>query len=316
MCEVELPRMNDLTVVSFSGHETFPFRSAWMKKGLDAVSKDAGVFSRDAAMTVLGVGKNMVRSIRHWCLAAGMIEEYKPEPSVRRMSLRPTILGTALFPDEGWDPYLEDPATVWLLHWLIATNTERATTWFWAFSHVHEPEFTREALTAGLVRWVQTAGWKRIAETSLKRDVDCFLRTYVPSRHAQGVLEDTLDCPLTELGLLREAGDRNSFQFNRGPQRELPDAVLLYATYRFWLRRSPSSETLSLHDLTHQPGSPGRIFQIDEDSMAGRLEEFDRLTGGTVRFGHTAGLKQLYRSGELAPHAVIEAYFAEVACVA
>src|SRR5262249_19032687 len=135
-------------------------------------------------------------------------------------------------------------------------------------------------------------------------------------RHAQGVLEDSLDCPLTELGLLREAGDRNTFQFNRGPQRELPHAVLLYATYSFWLRRSPSSETLSLHDLTHLPGSPGRIFQIDEDSMAGRLDEFDKLSGGTVRFGHTSGLKQLYRSGDLSPHAVIEAYFAEVACVA
>jgi hypothetical protein len=306
--------MEQLTGVSFSGHETFPFRYAWMKKGVDAVSKDAGVFNRDDAMTVLGVGKNMVRSIRHWCLAAGVIEEFQPEPSVRRMSLWPTALGNALFPDDGWDPYLEDPATLWLLHWLIATNTERATTWYWAFSHVHEPEFTREALTAALTRWVQTAGWKRIAETSLKRDVDCFLRTYLPSRHAQGLLEDSLDCPLTELGLVREAGDRNTFQFGRGPQPELPDAILLYAAFSFWLRRSPGAETLSLHDLTHQPGSPGRIFQIDEDSMAGRLEEFEKLSGGTVRFSHTAGLKQLYRKGHLSPDAVVEAYFAEATC--
>lgn len=306
--------MEQLTDVSFSGHETFPFRYAWMKKGLDALTKDAGVFNSDEAMTVLGVGKNMVRSIRHWCLAAGVIEEFQPEPSARRMSLRPTALGTVLFPDDGWDPYLEDPATLWLLHWFIATNTERATTWYWAFNHVHEPEFTREALTAALLRWAQTAGWKRVAETSLKRDVDCFLRTYLPSRHAQGLLEDSLDCPLAELGLLREAGDRNTFQFNRGPQPELPDAVLLYATLSYWLRRSPGSETLSLHDLTHQPGSPGRIFQIDEDSMAGRLEEFETLSGRTVRFGHTAGLKQLYRKGDLSPDAVLEAHFAGVAC--
>jgi hypothetical protein len=300
--------------VSFSGHETFPFRYAWMKKGVDAAAHDGAVFSRNEAMTILGVGKNMVRSIRHWCLAASMIEEFQAEPSVRRMSLRPTVLGNALFPDNGWDPYLEDPATLWLLHWLLATNIERATTWYWAFSHVHEPEFTRESLTAALTRWVQTAGWKRIAETSLRRDVDCFLHTYLPSRLAQGLLEDSLDCPLTELGLLREAGDRDTFQFNRGPQPELPDAVLLYAAFSYWLRRAPGSETLSLHDLTHQPGSPGRIFQIDEDSMAARLEEFENLSGGTVRFGHTAGLKQLYRKGDLSPFAVIEAYFAGVAC--
>src|SRR5947209_8139430 len=188
--------MEQLADVSFSGHETFPFRYAWMKKGVDAVRSDGGIFNRDEAMTTLGVGKNMVRSIRHWCLAARVAEEFQPEPSVRRMSLRPTVLGTALFADGGWDPYLEDPATLWLLHWLIATNTERSTTWYWAFSHVHDPEFTRESLAAALTRWVEIAGWKRVAESSLKRDVDCFLRTYLPSRHAQGLFEDSLDCPL------------------------------------------------------------------------------------------------------------------------
>ena len=58
----------------FSGHETFPFRYPWLKKGFDAVCEDGQVFLREDAITVLGVGKNMVRSIRHWCLAAGVIE--------------------------------------------------------------------------------------------------------------------------------------------------------------------------------------------------------------------------------------------------
>src|SRR6266851_2769003 len=200
--------MEQLTDVSFSGHETFPFRYAWMKKGVDAVRSDGGVFNRDEAMTLLGVGKNMVRSIRHWCLAAGVVEEFQPDTSVRRFVLRPTEMGESLFGDNGWDPYLEDLATLWILHWRIATNTSRSTTWFWAFSHVYEPEFTRDALTAALVRWVETAGWKRVAETSLKRDIDCFLRTYLPSRHAHAnLLEDSLDCPLAELSLLREAGE-------------------------------------------------------------------------------------------------------------
>lgn len=302
--------MEQLTAVSFSGHETFPFRYAWMKKGVDAVSKDGHVFNQDTAMTILGVGKNMVRSIRHWCLAAGVIEEFQPQPSVRRFSLRTTDLGTVLFSDEGWDPYLEDLGTLWLLHWQIATNRERCTTWYWAFSHVHDPEFTRDTLASSLIRWVETGGWKRAAESSQKRDVDCFLRTYLPSRHNQGgLLEETLDCPLVELELLREAGDRSTFQFNRGPQYELPAPILLYAVLCYWQRRSPGSATLSLHDLTHQPGSPGRIFQIDEDSMAGRLEGCERLSGGKVRFGHTAGLKQLYREGELSPYSVLQAYF-------
>src|SRR5438552_10661957 len=118
---------------SFSGHETFPFRYPWLKKGFDASRDDGGVFLRDDATTTLGVGKNMVRSIRHWCLTAGILEEDID-------GLHPTALGEVLLADDGLDPYLEDPATLWLLHWQIAGNRFRATTWFWTFSYFHEPE--------------------------------------------------------------------------------------------------------------------------------------------------------------------------------
>src|SRR5436190_1600641 len=96
---------------SFSGHETFPFRYPWLKKGFDAVLVDGDVFLREDAITTLGVGKNMVRSIRHWCLAAGVLEEN------RESGLRASALGKLVLADEGLDPYLEDPATLWLLHW-------------------------------------------------------------------------------------------------------------------------------------------------------------------------------------------------------
>jgi hypothetical protein len=161
---------------SFSGHETFPFRYSWLKKGVDAVKDDPTVFLHDDAMTRLGVGKNMVRSIRHWCLATGVIE---PLPGRSR---KPTghfgvaWLGKAVLDDGGWDPYLEDPATLWLLHWQIASNVRRCSTWYWAFSHFHEPEFTRDSLCAALLRWTQTIGAKRVTASSLKGDVDWLLQ--------------------------------------------------------------------------------------------------------------------------------------------
>src|SRR5262249_51360965 len=141
-----------------------------------------------------GVGKNMVRSIRHWCLAAGILEDTEES---RGQRLRPTKLGESLFGEDGWDPYLEDPATLWLIHWQICSNTKRATTWFWAFSPVHEPEFTNDALFALLSRWVETNGMKRLSRESLQPDIDCLIRTYVPSR--QGISEKSLDRPLVEL---------------------------------------------------------------------------------------------------------------------
>src|SRR5947209_12763996 len=104
---------------SFSGHETFPFRYPWLKKGFDAVEEDGDVFLRDDAITTLGVGKNMVRSIRHWCLAAGTLEE---NPGNRGGALKVSDLGRLLLADDGLDPYLEDPATLWLIHWQLASN--------------------------------------------------------------------------------------------------------------------------------------------------------------------------------------------------
>jgi hypothetical protein len=282
--------------LSFSGHETFPFRYSWLKKGVDRLAEDPALFRRDEAMTRLGVGKNMVRSIRHWCLAARVIEEVPGGTRQPSGCFRPSPFGTALLGEKGLDPYLEDPATLWLLHWQVAGGGQRCTTWFWAFSHFHEPEFTREALYAALLAWAQAAGAKRLAASSLRRDVDCFLRTYVPARATKVlVLEDTLDCPLVELGLIRASPDRQAFHFNRGAHRHLPDGILFYAVLDFWDRFGGGMKTLALRDLARQPGSPGQVFKIDECTLAERCGALERWTDGALSYDDTAGLRQLYR---------------------
>jgi hypothetical protein len=216
--------------------------------------------------------------------------------------VRPTDLGALLLADDGLDPYLEDPATLWALHWQIASSRGRAATWFWTFSHFHEPEFTREALTSALHQWTQTLPGKRVAESSLKRDVEVFLRTYVPARQSRGhVAEDSLDCPLVELGLITQPGGGHAYRFRRGAQHGLPDGVLLYAVVRFWEAFAPTAETLALHDLARQPGSPGRLFKIDESSLVERLEGVERQTEGGLSYAETAGLRQLYRRKRLDP---------------
>lgn len=288
----------------FSGHETFPFRYPWLKKGYDAVRDDGGVFLSEEAGTVLGVGKNMVRSIRHWCLAAGVVEE-------REGGLAPSALGGLLLENDGLDPYLEDPASLWLLHWRIASNRCRCTTWYWAFSHFHEPEFSKEAITSALAKWAQTLPGKRVAEVSLKRDVEVFLRTYVPSRQGKGdAPEDSLDCPLVEMRLITMPSGGTSYQFRRGVQPGLPDGVLLYAVLDFWERHSPEAGTLALADLARLPGSPGRLFKIDESSLAERLEGVERFSGGALTYGETAGLRQLYRRSRLDPAEALAAAYA------
>ena len=45
---------------------------------------------------------------------------------------------------------------------------------------------------------------------------------------------------------------------------------------------APAVETLALHDLARQPGSPGRLFKIDESSLVERLEGIERATDGKL----------------------------------
>lgn len=298
--------MTTPSLYSFSGHETFPFRYTWLKKGFEAIREDPYVFLRDNATTTLGVGKNMVRSIRHWCLTTGMLTENR----VGGGALKATDLGTLLLSDEGLDPYLEDPATLWLLHWQIASNRSRATTWFWTFSYFHEPEFTRETLCSALHQWSQRLPGKSVAYSSIKRDVDVLIRSYVPPRQGRSITaEDSIDCPLIELGLIIRANAEETYHFRRGAQPGLPNGVLLYAILSFWQAFSPTTETLALSDLARQPASPGCIFKIDELSLIERLRDVENQTGGCLSYSETAGLKQLYRRKKISPQdALIMAY--------
>lgn len=290
---------------SFSGHETFPFRYTWLKKGVDAVKNDPAVFSSDRATITLGVGKNMVRSIRHWCTAAGLIRAM-----ANRTRFEPTDLGTAIFADDGFDPYLEDTASLWLIHAQLAANANRATTWYWAFGVFAQSEFRKEKFTVDLIDWSERRGAKRIAENSIKRDVDCFLRTYVHSRLTKStILEDTFNCPLVELNLISDSSDEMTFQFHRGPKDSLPTEVFAAALSQFWDSNFDDRNSLALGEIAYSPKSPGKIFKLDVDSVVEYLDEVETLTHGALRYDETAGLKQVYRDRNIDSMELLHSYY-------
>ena len=291
---------------SFSGHETFPFRYTWLKKGVDAVTDDPTVFSSDQATITLGVGKNMVRSIRHWCTAAGLIQAKKND----RTRFKPTKLGAAILADDGFDPYLEDSATLWLIHAQLAANASRATTWYWAFGFFSQNEFRKERFTSELMDWTEKNGWTRVSENSINRDVDCFLRTYVPSRTTKGtIIEDSFNCPLVELGLISDSSDGLAYQFHRGAKPSLPTPVFAAALSQFWGTRFDDRNSLALGEIAYSPESPGQIFKLDEDSVVGYLEELENLTDGALRYDETAGLKQVYREKKVDKIGLLRNYY-------
>jgi len=277
----------------FGGHEKFVFRQGWLKKGVDLVGHDPTIFTRDDALVRLGVGKNMVRSIRHWCLATGVLE---PPSSRPKVALQPTPLGTLLFGREGRDPYLEDVGTLWLLHWQLASGAY-SYVWELVFTTFLEREFTRHRLAEFVSRQFDRDGIRTTSQM-VEREVDVCLRTYVPAKaKSTGSSEDGLDCPLAELGLIRSSREERVYTFMIGPKPLLPAEIFGYALLHFLARIAQERRTVAVDECLYHPGSPGQAFKLDENSVVSYLEALEEKMSGSIRLQETAGLRQLYLHG-------------------
>ena len=166
----------------FSGHETFPLRYGWLKNAHDQIIKNKlipenrTIFTGDDAIARFGVGKNMVASMRHWATAVGVLTDNASEGTINSAEL-----GSLLFGDDktpGLDPYLENPSSLWLIHWQLCTSPHK-TTWYYLFNHFTGDFFERSQIVNNLEKLAKDRNWNRIASTTIKRDVECLVRTYV-----------------------------------------------------------------------------------------------------------------------------------------
>lgn len=291
-----------LDTTRFSGHETFTLRYGWLTKAIRLVREDAQGFSRDDAMVALGVGKNMVQSIKHWALAVRVLEEDSQVKDNRGRSLRVSPFGDAIFGDGGLDPFLENPSTLWLLHFCLASRSTGPTTWYWAFNAFPRAEFTADQLAGELLRVASESDASKATENTIRRDVNCFVRTYVSAQRSRTVaIEDTLDCPLSELRLIYGIDESGLFAFNRSDHLTLPTWVFAFALLDYWERVAANVATLGFSDIAYEPSSPGRVFKLTESAVSRHLHSLEKVSKGALSFDSTAGISQVYRHRRVGP---------------
>lgn len=291
-------------IVAFGRHESFPLRFAWIAKGLNAVRADPDIFTREDATVVLGVGKNMVSSIRHWLHAATLVRQRPDGHGYEETELARTAFGS-----DG-DPYLEDDGTIWLLHWLLATNPAAATAVYWFFNHFHRPVFANDEAAAGLRAFVDTEAATRTSPTTLNRDATTLLRMY--TRTAAGTrlaLEDALDSPLSLLDLVDrvDAHHRRSVPAARPG---LPSEIFAFAVAEVFDHLGAphvAVQHLMYSDRTHC--APGAVFRMTEESLVHKIEELHRTAPGHFRLDRTAGVYQLYRLRRTEPLHILDERF-------
>jgi hypothetical protein len=286
--------------VILGGHEKFVFRNGWLKKGVDAANVNGAIFTKDDSLVILGVGKNMVRSIRHWCLTTGLLEESDNVGS--SYPLRATWLADRLFLGGGWDPYLEKEGSLWLVHWQIATNRARGLVWSLSFSEYLETEFTKQSIANFVGKQLEHYN-VRTTRDMILREVDCCLHTYITTRISKkqkgkfdGISEDNLDCPLAELALIRYLPEYDLYHFNVGPKPSLPVEIFGYSLLKYISSSAQKRSTIALEECIYQPDSPGQIYKLDENSIIEYLEELEIRSSSGLRLIETAGISQIYLS--------------------
>ena len=272
-------------------HEKFVFRQGWLKKGFDVIETDPTAFSKEDAYIRLGVGKNMAASIRFWCQALNILEEIKTEDY---KGFRPTTLGKLIFGNNGSDPYLEKYGTLWLLHWQLANNPIRGITYQIFYSKIFEIEFKKHQLVNLLSKELPRYG-VNTTDSMLGREVDIFLRTYVPARtKTKDSIEDSLDCPLADLNLITYVQSDDIYRFRIGPKNTLPASIFNFSFISYIKQISKNRRTAGIDEIIYNPGSPGQIFKLDENSVMEYLDKIEQHTNGAVQLQETAGLRQIY----------------------
>ncbi|MFF2960541.1 MULTISPECIES: DUF4007 family protein [Streptomyces] len=277
---------SDIVGLKFNRHESFPPRFGWLHKAYLQVKKDEMLFHSPDALVRLGVGKNMVYSMRYWSQAFKLSHEYRSaDLQARALAATPTWRARWLLDEEGADPYLEDTGSLWLLHWWLVSGSKEAKclapSWYVMFHLAPLARVTVEEMTTLITREVHNSfdrdKWP--APESISRDVECFIKMYAPDPDANplspGSFEDSLLCPFRELGLLEFQGGRGkerTYRFTSGIRPSLPPRVLVHACLDYAARFSRKPDSISLARLASEPGAPGRAFHMREPELGRSIE--------------------------------------------
>jgi len=287
--------------MKFRGHETFFVRKGWLNKGLKYVNKDALVFmgANGNPMDILGIGSNMVKSLRYWLQAFTLTVE--PTSGKRDQHLTP--FGQAVFIN---DPYIEEIGTLCLLHYRLTTNSDDATAWYYFFNEFRPTEFNRDDFVLQLSNYLRLNGMD-VSERSLEDDYNCIISTYVPrakSNPEKVRAESNIDCPLGELGLIDIANKRNKTYKKSEIKKDLLPPLVALAII---IEQSHGNKEVKISAIQGDANNIGKIFNIGIISLTSLLYKLELM--GYIKVIRTAGLDVINIITEMSFEDCVLAYY-------
>lgn len=274
---------------TFSGHESFTCKTLWLKKGYDFINKDYN-FNAPDAVVQLGVGKNMVASIRYWMRAFGMTKNDELT----------TLASYLLDTEKGKDPFIEDLGTLWLLHFMLV-SCEEATLYNWLFVRLQKERkiFDRQNVVSFVHRLMVEDGKQSIYnENTVKKDIGVLLQNYVLPQKSKAL--DDYSALLIDLDLIRTT-DGKTYIFNIEGKRQIPWEIFLYAI----INMKGKDNTVS-YDLLQDIGLMFCMNDMEVIDMCKAIESHKR---NNVRYSDTAGIRQLQFIDELNSEDILNEYY-------
>lgn len=278
-----------MAAIRLKGHEKFHLREGWIAKGLYGVSANPRVFSGSDGTDQLGVGTNMVKSIKYWMLAMGLIKEGQ------KNGAELTDLGKMIL---KYDPFLEDDLSLWLLHSYISKNNFRSTVWYLFFNKCQAEEFTKEELYTVLRKeLISYAETDSFAESSLKDDIDVLLNMYSKDTKNDDP-EDKNKCPLASLKLIKKEGD--VYYRQQPDMRHFRDEIILYELGNIF-------EEESSIGIDYVAELAANIYHLSRVAINTILDRLDNA--GYITVNRTAGLDEIYPNKKISVKKIIEDYY-------
>ena len=269
----------------FSGHDTFHCKEQWLLKGLQLIDnqEDGSIFKSDSAIYKLGVGKNMVRSIHYWLKSFALIDdEDKFSPYSKY-----------LFLSEKYDPFLENPSTLYILQYLIASK-KYASIFSLIFKDFFADktnnEFTELQIISFIKRILSENNIKKFTENTIKSDFKVFIKSYVPPKKNIKTIEDDFSAPLLGLKFLSDTGRKNDlnqtvFKVNKTIRKDLSEFAFGFCVLDYF-------DLQASIDFTDLATTLGSYLCLN---IEGLEEISERLCQNNKRFTFKsdAGVKQL-----------------------
>ena len=258
---------------SFSGHESFQCKSLWLKKGYDFLY-DGNHFTDADSVIKLGVGKNMVSSIRFWLRVFGLCNNDELTE----------IANYLLNSEIGRDPYAEDLNTLWLLHFLII-NKNIASIYNLVFIDYQRErkEFSRNEIQTYIRRKCSVPEQKNVYnENTVKKDIGVFLKNYVTPKDLK-TIED-FSSLLINLNLIIPKSN-DTYTFKEVTIKEIAPEIILFAL----LSVGDNETTISLDELQKL----SLIFCMPIVSLIEIIRSLEQSYPDSIVFSDNSGIKNV-----------------------